>query len=124
MNATQQSLLIFIGAGVGANARFWLSAWISARWHHFPWSTFAVNVTGSLLLGVLLGYLDRHSGSYAWRLLLGVGLLGGYTTFSTFSLEAVGLMRSGHAWEALAYVVASCALGLGAAYAGYAAMRG
>ncbi|MEZ0327063.1 MAG: fluoride efflux transporter CrcB [Fimbriimonas sp.] len=124
MNALQQSLLVFLGAGVGANARYWLSVLISSKWQAFPWSTLTINVTGSLLLGLLLGYLDKHAEGQAWRLLLGVGLLGGYTTFSTFSMEAVQMVRSGESWQALVYVVGSCLLGFGVAYWGYSFARG
>jgi CrcB protein len=124
VNAVQQSLLVFLGAGVGANARYWLSVWISSKWQAFPWSTLTINITGSLALGLLLGYLDSRSEAHAWRLLIGVGLLGGYTTFSTFSMETVELIRTGQTIQALAYVLASTLLGIAAAFVAYSWSRG
>ena len=89
----------------------------------FPLGTFAVNLVGCFLIGCfligLLGtWIVRHSLSPDLRLLLVVGLCGGFTTFSTFSNEALGLMRSGQTLLCFAYIVASVTLGLIAAYVG------
>lgn len=121
MNTSLTCLLIFIGAGLGANARYWLTAWIAHRYGVlFPWGTLTVNVIGSFLIGVLAGVmLGSDTVGHHWRLLLVVGLLGGFTTFSTFSLETLQLVRQ-QAWgPTIAYVggsvivgLATCAMGL------------
>ena len=125
MSAWRTCLLIFIGAGVGANARYWLAAWMTARFGIlFPWGTLAVNTVGSLLIGVLVGLLPGgDAGGLHWRLFFAVGLLGGFTTFSTFSLETLQLVRQ-QAWgPALAYLGGSVILGLAACAAGLYAVR-
>jgi CrcB protein len=114
------TLLVALGGGAGANARYWLGQVVN-RWqeaqlpgYEFPWATFLINVSGSVVLGIAaglcLGQPDparRH-----WYLLLGTGFCGGYTTFSTFSLEALELLRDGKAGAALAYVGGSVAAGV------------
>jgi CrcB protein len=85
-----------------------------------PWATFAVNVIGSFVLGVVLGLLPPGSGA---RLLLGTGFCGGFTTFSTFSAEVVAIAEGGAAGRAGAYAVGSVAAGLAAAVAGAAIGR-
>jgi len=108
------------GCSIGAVARFEISRRIIQRLGDtFPWGTLWVNLTGCLLAGVLLVSLDTAA-SPAWVAFLGAGILGGYTTVSSFSLETVLMFRRGHATGALAYVAASmfgciAAAGLGAA---------
>lgn len=90
----------------------------------FPWATLAVNVIGSLAMGLLAGWLARFgTGGEQWRLLLGVGLLGGFTTFSAFSLEMMLLIERGQAGTAIAYALISVLAGLAALYLGLVAMR-
>lgn len=108
--------LLALGGGAGANARYWLGKLV-ARWQgdiEFPWATFAINVTGSTILGlVAAAYLNHPDPARRnWYLLLGTGFCGGFTTFSTFSYETLKLMQDGKAWVAVAYVVGSVAAGL------------
>ncbi|HEX4978993.1 MAG TPA: fluoride efflux transporter CrcB [Acidimicrobiales bacterium] len=112
-------LLAVAAAGAaGAVARYGLGRAFATR--DFPWTTLAVNVAGSLALGLLLGGVaSRWQESV--RLAATVGFLGAFTTFSTFSYEATELVRDGRAPAALAYVGASVVLGLAAAAAGYSA---
>lgn len=112
---------VFVGAGVGGVARYLLSAWLQgvAR-GAFPVGTLVVNVTGCLLIGLLAagalsgGAMSRED----VRLGLVVGVLGGYTTMSSFGLETVRLMGEGRAGAALAYVLLTNGLGLAAVWAG------
>ena len=114
-------LFVGIGGFAGAVARYALGGWLL---HHtaqqrFPWSTFAVNVVGCLAIGVLAGLAERHSMfGPALRLFLFTGLLGGFTTFSAFGLEALFLLRRGEPWVAAAYVAGSVLLGLAAVWIG------
>jgi fluoride exporter len=120
-----QYLWVFLGGGLGALARYTLGAWITRRVGlEFPFHTFAINVTGSLVIGALLVLLtERFQIDPAWRLLLVVGFLGGYTTFSSYSFEAVTLMRAGESVKAGLYILGSNGLSLLACFAGIAVTR-
>lgn len=109
-----------LGAIVGASLRYVLSEWLNPTWGStFPWPTLLINVSGSLALGCLLSLLtERLVENPLYRLLLGTGLLGGYTTFSTFSYEAVELLERGAYLAAVAYVTASFGLSIAAAFVG------
>jgi CrcB protein len=112
---THPVVLLTVGGALGTNARYWLSVWIhDQRWtEQFPLATFVINVSGSLLLGLLVvPFQNRLPG---WWILLGVGFCGGYTTFSTFALETVTLIHDKQKMElailnVLASVVLSCAM--------------
>jgi fluoride exporter len=109
-----------IGGFFGANARYILGHQISHRLGMtFPYATLIVNLTGALLIGVLFTILtDRVVDDPVWRQLTIVGFLGGYTTFSSYTYEAVGLMQAGRWGSALAYVIGSNILGMIACYGG------
>lgn len=123
------SLQVALGGALGAVLRYQTGGAV-ARWlgpsaaAAFPWATLAVNITGSFAMGLLAGWLARHDGAEGWRLLLGVGLLGGFTTFSAFSLELLGLIERGAPGLALAYALVSVAAGLAGLWLGVSAMRG
>lgn len=109
-----------VSGGAGAGARFVVDGLVRSRTRGtFPWATVLINVTGSLLLGVLTGLGATHGLSREWVLVLGGGLLGGYTTFSTASVETVRLARggrllasAGNAVGTAVTTVAAAALGL------------
>jgi len=107
--------LVGVGSGCGGILRYYLGRLID-RWTGgpFPWGTFAVNATGSFVLGVLaLWVLLRLPGAYRWvYLLFGTGFCGGFTTFSTFSYETYRLLCDGYWWGSLANVLGSVAAGL------------
>lgn len=117
-------LAIAVGAMGGATARYLLSTWLHPGADGFPWATFWTNVSGSFALGALLVVLlERFPPTRYARAFLATGFLGAYTTFSTFSVETDLLVRDGHAGVAAAYVGASLAVGLAAAWIGTAIGR-
>lgn len=118
-------LIVAAGGAIGASARWLLGGWLAERLGpSFPWHTMIINVTGALLLGVLMGAsLDRGLVWSSWRVFLGTGVLGGYTTFSTLAYESVALLEQGLYWPAAANILVSGVLGLVAAIAGLAIGR-
>lgn len=118
-------LLVLAGGAVGAPLRYLTDRAVQARHDSlFPWGTFAVNATGSLLLGLLTGAAASGAVGPSVTALLGTGLCGALTTYSTFSYETLRLAERGRPWAALANVSASLSVGLGAVFAGLAAARG
>jgi len=118
-------ILVMLGGAVGSGARYLVGRATFAAWGPgFPWGTLAVNLAGGLLMGVLAGSLARFGeGGEQWRLLIGVGVLGGFTTFSAFSLDTVQLIERGDWGLALAYILASVIGSVLALYAGLALTR-
>jgi CrcB protein len=114
-----------IGGFLGANARYILGGTVANRLGTtFPYGTLIVNLTGAVVIGILLTLLtDRVVTDPHWRQLTVVGFLGGYTTFSSYTFEAIGLMQSGRWTSALLYVIGSNVLGLIACYLGIVAAR-
>jgi len=114
------ALAIAVAGAFGALARYGLDGWISRRAPtSFPWGTFAINVTGSFLLGLAFVLMTERFRPDPWlRSAVTIGFLGAYTTFSTFSLETYRLVEDGAYGLALANVVGSVAAGLTAVYAG------
>lgn len=114
-------LLVVAGAMVGAPLRYLTDRAVQARHDTvFPWGTFAVNVVGCLVLGVLTGAVSYGAASHSVQLLVGTGLCGALTTYSTFSYETLRLTGDGARFLAAANVVTSVAAGLGAAFMGAA----
>jgi CrcB protein len=114
-------LLVIAGAVVGAPLRYLTDRSVQARHDSvFPWGTFAVNVAGCAVLGVLAGAATAGAASSHVQLLLGTGLCGALTTYSTFSYETLRLAEDGARFYAIANVVGSLAAGLGAAFTGTA----
>lgn len=113
-----------VGGALGSIARYGLSLWGASAPDRVPWGTLAANVAGCLLMGATMQVLiARPTLPEHLRLLVAVGMLGGLTTFSTFSYEAFVMLRAGHVGLALSYMAASVALGLGAVTAGWAGAR-
>ena len=118
----QSSLLVAMGGGAGAWLRFVAGRLVPSA--QFPWATFSVNLLGSLAMGLLSGWLLRGGqASETWRLALGVGLLGGFTTFSAFSLELVQLAQRDQWLSAALYASLSLAGGVAGLLAGLALAR-
>lgn len=118
-------LIVFLGAGLGGMLRHAVNvAGVRLGWTAFPASTFAINVTGSLAMGLVAGLfalrLDLPQGA---RLFLTTGVLGGYTTFSAFSLDAATLWERGRPGLAALYVAGSVALSIAGLFGGLALVR-
>lgn len=118
-------LLVALGGAVGSVCRYGVAVAAAALFGPaFPWGTLAVNVAGSFLMGAFVGVLALHAdGSQALRLLVATGFLGGFTTLSSFSLDAVVLWERGAVGAAASYVAASIVLSLGGLVAGLALVR-
>ena len=102
--------MISIGGVVGAVGRYRVGVHWPTSAVGFPWTTFVINVIGSTLLGALLGGIELRTAWARWRPLLGTGVLGGFTTFSTFAVDNQRLIRDGHTITALSYAAATLAV--------------
>ena len=117
-------LAIGVGSFIGGVSRYLLSVLIQAKTAaHFPVGTLAVNIAGCLLIGVVFGFFEKGQVAPAWYLFLTTGVLGGFTTFSAFSVETLALFRNGHVGTAVLYVCTSVLLGLLATGAAYWAVK-
>jgi CrcB protein len=124
------SLYVALGGGIGAVLRYQLGRAIT-HWlgistaDAFPWSTLTVNIIGSCLMGLLFGWVAKTGigEGEAFRLFIGVGILGGFTTFSAFSLETFHLIERGQTGLAASYAVVSVLAGLAALYCGLLTAR-
>jgi len=115
-----KNLWIGAGAFLGANLRFILQTWTANRWgSDFPYGTLIINISGSLILGFFVTLVtQRLTVSPEWRAFVAVGLLGGFTTFSSFSVETLSLLQMGRwSWAAF-YLAGNVLLGLLGAYLG------
>ena len=118
-------LLVFVGGGLGASLRHTVNI-VCARCMApgFPWGTFIINISGSIVMGLIAGYLAfKGEASQPWRLFLMTGILGGYTTFSAFSLDTALLYERGELGLAAAYVLGSVILSIAGLFAGLALVR-
>ena len=122
--------LVALGGAAGAVLRYQAGRALTgllgpAAVATFPWATLLVNIVGSLAMGLLAGWLARHGSTTGetWRLLIGVGLLGGFTTFSAFSLEMMLLVERGQPGTAFVYAAISVLAGVTALYIGLIVMR-
>jgi len=118
-------LLVFCGGGLGATLRHLINI-TCARCvgTAFPYGTFIINITGSTVMGLIAGYLAfKGEASQPWRLFLMTGILGGYTTFSAFSLDAALLYERGEVGLAVFYVLGSVMLSIAGLFAGLAIVR-
>ena len=114
---------VAIGGAIGATARYLTNVSLTrVMGHGFPWGTLAVNILGSFLMGVLIVVLAKKGGN-AYAPLLMTGMLGGFTTFSAFSLDALTLFERGQVGTAAGYVTGSVVLSLGAIVVGVLATR-
>ena len=114
--------IIAVGAGsfIGGIARYLVSLVMKGNSKGFPWATLLVNLLGCLTIGLLWGFLSRNaSESTSWGLFLTVGLCGGFTTFSTFSKEALTMLQTGQIWGFASYIALSILAGIALVALGY-----
>jgi CrcB protein len=118
-------LLVFVGGGLGATLRHSINVFcIRVLGTAFPYHTFIINITGSIVMGLIAGYLAfKGEASQPWRLFMMTGILGGYTTFSAFSLDTALLYERGETGLALLYVLGSVAFSIAGLFAGLALVR-
>ena len=131
ISPSKASLYVALGGAVGSVLRYHAGRAVGAlagEANAFPWGTLAVNIAGSLLMGALVGWFARsapgEAATESARLLLGVGLLGGFTTFSAFSAELVTMLHRGQAGMAFGYAAASLIAGMAAVVIGLVAVQG
>jgi len=115
-------LLVALGGGIGSATRYLVGGWFASRFGPaFPYGTFVINVTGSFIIGFFLAFAqERVSLSPYWRLFFAVGVVGGYTTFSTFEYESIRLLQDGEMLLGAVYLLGSVLTGGLAAIAGIA----
>ncbi len=120
-------LLVALGGALGSVARYGAGVMVGKAWGStFPLGTMLINIAGSLAMGLFIGYLARTTPSWQAdaRLFVAVGIFGGFTTFSSFSLDAIAMLERGELAQTGAYVIGSVLIGLAALYGGLVLMRG
>lgn len=118
----EKFLLVFVGGGLGAVCRYLVTTFFAGKFGTFPAGTFAANILGSFVMGLVLGILISRS-SENFRLFAAVGFLGGFTTFSSFSAETLTLIQRGQFFSAVFNVCGSVAAGILAVAAGLTLAR-
>jgi CrcB protein len=116
-------LIVFLGAGLGGMARHGVGLAALRFGTAFPYGTMGINILGSILMGVLAGWYAMRSGSQPMRLFLATGVLGGFTTFSSYALEGILLLERGEMAAAIIYILGSVVLGLAGLLLGLMVMR-
>jgi fluoride exporter len=119
----RQIILVGIGGFLGSVGRYLIGTWLSGTPGSFPVSTFLVNISGCLLIGLFAGAVERWDWMPESRLLITTGFCGGFTTFSAFALENAGLLQDKDYALAGLYIILSVSLGIAATFAGLAVMR-
>ena len=120
----KNTILVGCGSFLGGAARYLISVVMKTMSKGFPWGTLVVNLVGCLFIGLLWGFFSKNSSeSSSWALFMTVGICGGFTTFSTFSKEALMMLQAGNFMSLLAYVAISVIAGIALVAAGYYLVR-
>jgi len=125
MDTVAKTLMVGTGGFIGANIRYWLGGFISSRLADttFPWQTLFINVTGSVVIGLFMGLMTGLNWNPNWRLFCAIGILGGYTTYSSFAYESIGLLGNRQYIAALLYIEGTALLTVFGAWLGLVASR-
>lgn len=124
MDTALKYLLVFAGGGAGSCLRFAIGGLIRSRTPgDFPWGTLCVNITGALIIGILMGAFFESNAESNWRLLVAVGALGGYTTFSALAYESMKMLEGRNYGAFAAYTVGTNVIGLAACWLGLVLAR-
>jgi CrcB protein len=125
MSDVYKIFLVFVGGGIGSAIRYLLAGFISQRTSSFfPWGTLTINVTGSLLIGLFMGLSLRETWNPGTRIFIAIGVLGGYTTFSTFSYETINLIADKLYYSAAFNIFGNVCLSVVACWSGLVLARG
>jgi CrcB protein len=117
-------LMIGLGSFIGGASRYLVTLAIQNKFlSTYPYGTFAVNIIGCFLIGVVYGLSERGNINVEWRLFLATGILGGFTTFSSFSNETVSMLRDAQYWQAFSYIATSIIIGLAATFGGISLIK-
>ncbi len=117
-------LAVGIGSCIGGIARYFLTQIIQNKFlSTFPFGTLAVNIIGCLVIGIVFGLSEKGNFNAEWRIFLVTGILGGFTTFSSFSNESVGMLRDGQLWYAFVYIATSVLVGVLATFTGISIIK-
>jgi CrcB protein len=112
-------LLVGLGSFIGGISRYLVTLFVQNKFlSSFPYGTLAVNIIGCFLIGTIYGFSERGSMSAEWRIFLATGIMGGFTTFSSFSNETVSMLRDAQYWPAFSYIALSVIIGLAATFGG------
>lgn len=115
----KQLLLVFIGGGLGSTLRYIIGKYMNSSQSEIPWGTFTVNILGSMLIGIILGFaIKNNSLTQSQMLLFVVGFCGGFTTFSTFAFQNATFLKNGDLMHFAIYTIGSFAVGILAVFAG------
>jgi CrcB protein len=117
-------LLVGLGSFIGGISRYLVSLFIQNKvLSTFPYGTLAVNIIGCFLIGIIYGLSDRGNMNAEWRIFLATGIMGGFTTFSSFSNETVSMLRDAQYLQAVSYIAFSLIVGLAATFAGISLIK-
>jgi fluoride exporter len=117
----KEFLLVGAGGALGSMLRYAGNLLYSSK--SFPLTTFLINIIGSFVIGLVIGYSIKNQSSLNWKLFLTTGICGGFTTFSAFSYENLLLLQNGKVFTSLLYIAGSVVFGIAAAWLGYKAIN-
>jgi fluoride exporter len=117
-------LLVGLGSFIGGISRYLVTLFVQNKiLSAFPYGTLVVNITGCFLIGVIYALSERANWNPEWRIFLATGIMGGFTTFSSFSNETVSMLRDAEYWPAFSYIALSILIGLAATFGGISLIK-